>query len=165
MEILPFDYRRVFSVMNGHSVAFLLVGGLNYFFLHKPVTTQDIDLLIEDTPQNRSRCERALTELNGDWGRNDDDWGPVCAKQDGWLSNQGVFCLLTHCGPVDIFLSIPGIPNYHEAFLRSVELELDLTTSVRLISARDLLACQLAIPEVNRKSERVAFLRGILEHE
>ena len=165
MASLPFDYRRVFLTMNSHSVSYLLVGGLNYFLLHKPVTTQDIDLLIEDTSENRSRCEQALNELGGEWGRRDDDWGSVSAKKDGWLSGQSVFCLLTQCGPVDIFLSIPGISNYHEASLRSVLFDLDLATSVRLISSKDLLSYQLAIPEVYRKPERIAYLRGQLDHE
>jgi len=164
MQSLPFDYRQVFSTMNSHSVSYLLVGGLNYFLLHKPVTTQDIDLLIEDTPQNGSRCELALKELKGEWGRRDEDWGPVSEKRDGWLSSQSVFCLLTNCGPLDIFLSIPGIPNYQAAFLRSIALELDTNTSVRLISPADLLECQFAIPEAYRKPERIAFLRGKLEH-
>lgn len=165
MASLPFDYRRVFSTMNSHSVCYMLVGGLNYFLLHKPVTTQDIDLLIQDTSQNRHRCEQALNELGGEWGRGDDDWGSVSVKTEGWLSGQSVFCLLTQCGPVDIFLSIPGISSYHEASLRSVLLKLDLATSVRLISSKDLLACQLAIPEVYRKPERIAYLRGQLAHE
>ena len=165
MESLPFDYRRVFLTMNSHSVSYLLVGGLNYFLLHKPVTTQDIDLLIEDTSQNRSRCEHALSELGAEWGRRDDDWGTVATKNDGWLTGQSVFCLLTHFGPVDIFLTIPGISSYHEASLRSVVLDLGWATSIRLISSKDLLACQLAIPEVYRKTERIAYLRGQLAHE
>jgi len=41
MATLPFDYRQVFSAMNRFSVSYLLVGGLNFFLLHKPVTTQD----------------------------------------------------------------------------------------------------------------------------
>ena len=165
MACLSFDYRRVFLTMNSHCVSYLLVGGLNYFLLHKPVTTQGIDLLIEDTTPNRSRCEQALKELGGEWGRGDDDWGSVSAKKDGWLSGQSVFCLLTQCGPVDIFLSIPGISNYHEASCRSVLLDLDLATSVRLISSKDLLSCQLAIPEIYRKPERIMYLRGQLDHE
>jgi len=48
MASLSFDCRRVFLTMNSHSVSYLLVGGLNYFLLHKPVTTQGIDLLIEE---------------------------------------------------------------------------------------------------------------------
>jgi hypothetical protein len=143
-------------------VSYLLVGGLNYFLRHKPVTTQDIDLLIDDTPQNRRLCEIALVELGAEWGRRDEDWGSVSAKPNGWLSGQSVFCLLTRFGPVDIFLSIPGISNFSEARLRSVLFEIDPSTQVRLISTVDLLACQFAIPEIYRKRERIAHLQGII---
>ena len=165
MEKLPFDYRRVFSAMNSHGVSYLLVGGLNYFLRHKPVTTQDIDLFIDDTPQNRQYCEIALMELGAEWGRRDEDWGKVSAKPKGWLSGQSVFCLLTRFGPVDIFLSLPGIPSFSEALARSILFEIDQSTYVRLISSEDLLACQLAIPEVYRKRERIAHLQGIIANE
>jgi hypothetical protein len=162
MDSLPFDYRRVFSAMNTNRVSYLLVGGLNYFLRHKPVTTQDIDLFIDDTPQNRQHCEDALIELDAEWGRRDEDWGDVSAKPKGWLSGQSVFCLLTQFGPVDIFLSIPGIPCFSEALQRSELFEIDPSSQVRLISTEDLLACQLAIPEVYRKRERIAHLQGII---
>ncbi len=162
MDSLPFDYRRVFSALNISGVSYLLVGGLNYFLRHKPVTTQDIDLFIDDSPQNRQLCEIALIEIGAEWGRRDEDWDKVSAKPKGWLSGQSVFCLLTRFGPVDIFLSLPGIPSFSEALLRSVSFEIDQSTQVRLISTEDLLACQLAIPEVYRKQERIAHLQGII---
>ena len=162
MDSLPFDYRRVFSAMNTNGVSYLLVGGLNYFLRHKPVTTQDIDLFIDDSPQNRQLCEIALIELGAEWGRRDEDWDKVSAKPKGWLSGQSVFCLLTRFGPVDIFLSLPGLPSFSEALLRSVSFEIEQSIQVRLISTEDLLACQMAIPEVYRKRERIAHLQGII---
>ncbi len=151
--------------MNYNRVSYLLVGGLNYFLRHKPVTTQDIDLLIDETPQNRQLCEIALIDLDAEWGRRDEDWGKVSAKPKGWLSGQSVFCLLTRFGPVDIFLSIPGIPSFTEARLRSVSFEIDQSIQVRLISTEDLLACQFAIPEIYRKRERIAHLQRIVANE
>jgi hypothetical protein len=163
MASLPFDYRQVFIAMNRNCVSFLLVGGLNYFLAHNPVTTQDIDLLIQDTPENRTACEIALNELGAQWGKGDDDWGPVNAKHCGWLWGQSVFCLLTKFGPVDIFLSLPGISSYTDALLRSKSFRLDDEVQVQLISAGDLLACQTALPEIYQKKERIQFLRGVLK--
>ncbi|HUP82441.1 MAG TPA: hypothetical protein VM260_28060 [Pirellula sp.] len=165
MEKLPFDYRRVFSAMNRNSVSYLLVGGLNYFLAHKPVTTQDIDLLIDDTPENRSSCENALIDLFAEWGRRDEDWGPVCAKPRGWLWGQNVFCLLTQFGPVDIFISLPGISSYAEAKQESIAFQVDNDLQIQLISARDLLECQMALPEIYRKPERIHYLRGVVEND
>ena len=142
-----------------------LVGGLNYFLAHKPVTTQDIDLLIDDTTENRSYCENALTDLFAEWGRRDEDWGPVCAKPKGWLWGQNVFCLLTQFGPVDIFLSLPGISSYAEAKQESIAFQVDKDLQIQLISARDLLECQMALPEIYRKPERIHYLRGVVEND
>ena len=165
VENLPFDYRRVFFAMNRHAVSFLLIGGLNYFLAHKPVTTQDIDLLIDDTSNNRSACENAMIDLAAEWGKRDDEWGPVVAKPKGWLWGQSVFCLLTQCGPVDIFLSLPGISGYSDAMNRSVSFDLGADMQIQLISAYDLLACQMALPEIYRKQERIHFLRGVLDSD
>jgi hypothetical protein len=165
MQTLPFDYRRVLQTMNENSVNYLLIGGLNYFLVHKPVTTQDIDLLIEDTPENRSACEQALVELDAEWGKSDDDWGPVKAKSKGWLEAQSVYCLLTPFGPVDVFRSVPGIPGFSDAMFRGINYEIDAGLTVKLICARDLLKCQLALPEKYRKAERIDFLRGVLGNE
>jgi hypothetical protein len=165
MDNLPFNYRRVMVEMNRNHVSFLLVDGLNYFLVHRPVATQDIDLLIENTVTNRLACERALIALGAEWGKRDEEWGPVEEKKSGWLWGQSVFCLLTTCGPVDIFLSLPEIPDYSEAVERSLLHSIEKDLQINLISAYDLLECQLAIPESNRKVERMRHLREILGHE
>jgi len=159
---LTLDYERVFRVMNQCSVEFLLIGGLNYYLLHRPISTQDIDLFINDDVENRRRCELALEELRAQWGRNDDDWGPVGQKMPGWLSYQGVYCLLTIAGPVDIFRSLAGVASFDRALVDSKELIVGSNTVVRLIGTKDLLACQMAIPETARRQDRVKHLREIL---
>ncbi len=156
------DYERVFRVMNECSVKFLLIGGLNYYLVHRPVSTQDIDLFISDNVENRRRCELALEELGAQWGRNDEDWGPVEQKMPGWLSYQGVYCLLTIAGPVDIFRSVAGVASFDRALVDSKELIVGSKTVVRLIGTKDLLACQMAIPETARRQDRVKHLREIL---
>ena len=95
----------------------------------------------------------------------DEDWGPVNAKSKGWLLGQSVFCLLTPFGPLDIFLSLPGISNYAAAMDRSNSLDLELGLQIRLISARDLLECQLALPEIYRKPDRIHYLRGVFKDD
>ena len=85
--------------MNRNAVSYLLVGGLNYFLAHKPVTTQDIDLLIDE------------------------------AKEE------------------------------------SISFQVDNDLQIQLISARDLLECQMALPEIYRKPERIHYLRGVVEND
>jgi hypothetical protein len=165
MESLPFDYRRVFQAMNQNRVSYLLIGGLNYFLAFKPVTTQDIDLWIEDTPENRSACEMALAELGAEWGKRDEDWSLVNQKPSGWLTGQCVFCLLTRFGPVDIFLSVPGLPDFSRARRDATIFTIDRELSTPLISANDLLSCQLALPTIQQKQERVRTLQEFLAND
>ena len=139
-KVLTLDYERVFRVMNDCDVEFLLIGGLNYYLLHRPVSTQDIDLFINDSVANRSRCEFALADLGAQWGRTDDDWGPVDKKTPGWLSSQGVYCLLTTAGPVDIFRSVAGVDSFSRALKESKDVIVGTGTAVRLIGPKDLLA-------------------------
>ena len=161
-KAMSLDYERVFRVMNDCNVEFLLIGGLNYYLLHRPISTQDIDLFINDNFENRSRCELALAELGAQWGRNDDDWGPVDRKTPGWLNTQGVYCLLTIAGPVDVFRSLAGVESFERALADSKEVIVGTDTAVRLIGPMDLLACQMAIPEHARRHDRIIHLREVL---
>ncbi len=163
-EGLSFDYLAVFGVLAKLKVDYLLVGGLNFYLSHQPVSTQDIDFLIRDTQENRDACEAALIEMAAQWGRTDEDWSPVQNKSKGWLNEQTVFCTLTMYGPVDVFRQISGIPDYDDAKNRSVT-QVVKGVPIHLISPEDLLNCQLAISEHDRRHDRVRYLRRILNRE
>ena len=94
---------HILETLNGHQVAYILIGGMNFLLRHTPVLTYDVDLWIDDTPENLDRCEKALGELQAEWGATDNDWGPVSSKTPGWLGSQAVFCLTSPHGAVDIF--------------------------------------------------------------
>jgi hypothetical protein len=76
---------RILATFNTHRVPYLLIGGMNFLLRHAPVLTSDVDLWIEDAPENCTRCEQALAELGAEWGTADADWGPVAGKRPGWL--------------------------------------------------------------------------------
>jgi hypothetical protein len=82
----------IVRTMVQHEVEFLLIGGMNFMLRHEPVLTFDIDFWINDTQQNRSACEKALGELDAEWGPTESEWGPVAGRV-GWLTLQGVYCL------------------------------------------------------------------------
>jgi len=163
MTLLSFDYKSVFRVLNRLEVNYLLVGGLNFFLIHKPVSTQDIDVFIDDTPSNRRQCELALADLDASWGKLDEEWGPVRDKTAGWLSSQGVYCTLTRFGPLDVFRSIAGISAFSRAEAVAISFQFSESEFVKLISASDLLSCQLSLPEQYRKQDRVSYLKEILK--
>ncbi len=159
------DFERVFQEMNSNGVGFILIGGLNYFLQYRPITTQDIDLYVQPEPANVLRCERALLLLGASWGRDDESWGPVSDKPLGWLSGQSVFCLLTDCGPLDIFLAVSGLNCYDQCSQRASRMTTSAGTPYLSLSTADMLACQLAIPSYYQRVERMAHLQELLSHE
>jgi hypothetical protein len=79
---------QILTTMNQFGVAYLLIGGMNFLLRHEPsLLTYDVDLWIENTPENRKRCESALAALDAEWGATDADWGPVAQRQSGWLDH------------------------------------------------------------------------------
>jgi hypothetical protein len=162
---LSFDYQAVFHVLNEHAVSYLLIGGLNYFLRHRPVSTQDIDVFVDSSRDNLTRCETALAALGAQWGRVDAEWTLTSEKPAGWLSGQSVFCLLTPHAPLDIFFSVPGITSFAAAAANAVTIVTNDGTKVQCISTEDLLACQLALPENLRRLDRVRHLLELQANE
>ena len=153
---------RILETMNGHQVDYLLIGGMNFLLRHLPVLTFDVDLWIADTPENLRRTESALADLNAEWGPSDSEWRPVAQLPAGWLERQTVFCLTSPHGPIDIFRAVRGLPDRHAAAQRAISSETAAGARYRGLSDEDMLACQLALDEHERKPERVRFLSGIL---
>lgn len=50
---------HILATFSKHNVASILIGGMNFLLRHAPVLTYDVDLWIEDTPENLDRCARA----------------------------------------------------------------------------------------------------------
>jgi hypothetical protein len=153
---------HILDCLNRRRVAYLLIGGMNFLLRHAPVLTFDVDLWIEDTAENRCRCEVALSELDAQWGRADEDWGPVSAKSPGWLDGQVVFCLNSPHGAIDVFRVVPGLPDWSSSWVAAVAEETSSGVAYRGISDADMLRCQLALDEPMRKKDRIATLEAAL---
>jgi hypothetical protein len=101
--------------------------------------------------------------MDAEWGKGDSDWGFVRDKAAGWLSQQSVYCFLTKFGPLDVFRSVKGVDSFHKASERAIEKVLDDQLKVPLLSAKDLLECELVLPEESQRLDRVAYLKRFLE--
>ncbi len=149
---------RILETFNSHHVAYILIGGMNFLLRHEPVLTYDVDLWIEDLPENRDRCERALGELKAEWGASDDDWGPVAEKGPGWLTRQGVFCLTSPHGALDVFRSVKGQDSWAASRKSAYQGRLADGTAFTGLSDADMIRCQMALPENLRKRRRLEIL-------
>jgi hypothetical protein len=157
------NQERIFECFNRHGVNYLLIGGMNMLLRHGGNLTYDVDLWIEDTEENRLRCHRALVELEVTWGRSDADWGPVAQKSPTWLEGQGVLCLLSAAGAIDIFRSVEGLPSWAECRQRAVETKTAKGIAFLALSDEDMLKCQTALPEKEQKQDRIRLLKQILQ--
>ncbi len=144
---------RMLEAMNRCAVDYLLIGGVSFLLRHKPVLTFDVDFWIEPSPENRLRCERALCDLESEWGRRDEEWGSVAKRNQGWLDGQSVFCLHSPHGAIDIFLSVKGLDSWATSFERSLGGVTSGRVAFRQLCDGDMLACQLALNELKRLEE------------
>jgi hypothetical protein len=153
----------ILETLDRQGVAFLLIGGMNFLLRHQPVLTFDVDVWIEDTADNRRRCEAALAELNAEWGPSDAEWGPVARRPAGWLAAQTVFCLTSPHGSIDIFRAVRGLGDWKTASARACDERTAGGVPYRGLSDEDMLVCQLALDESERRPDRIRVLREALE--
>ncbi len=123
----------------------------------------DIDLWIEDSSENRHRCELALVDLNAEWGETTETWGPVSQLPSGWLERQAVFCLTSPHAAVDIMRFVEGMSDWQLSRMNCSPEKTKLGTPYFGLSDNDMLQCQLALIENQRNAERVRYLQNILK--
>ena len=157
------DIDLVLKTMNQFQVDYLLLGGMNFMLRHKPMLTYDIDLWIEDSSENRHRCELALVDLNAEWGETTETWGPVSQLPSGWLERQAVFCLTSPHAAVDIMRFVEGMSDWQLSRMNCSPEKTRLGTPYFGLSDNDMLQCQLALIENQRNAERVRYLQNILK--
>ena len=156
------NVEHILRVMQRHQVAFILIGGMNFLLRHQPVVTFDVDFWIDDRADNRRRCENALAELLAEWGESESTWGPVAVRTPGWLDRQGVYCLATPFGSVDIFRGVSGLGSWAESKAKSVASSTAGGVEFSGLSDEDMLKCQYALVEGERKLDRIRVLENAL---
>lgn len=149
---------RILEAFNRYGVEYILVGGINFLLQHKPVLTFDVDFWINDTQENRNRCERALAELDVSWGETDEDWGKVAQLNPGWLSRQAMFCTMSPHGAIDIFRAMKGLGSWADSVRSATKGKTASGTEYLGLSDADMLQCQYALDEGQRKLDRIRTL-------
>jgi len=150
---------EILRALNQNEVDYLLIGGMNFLLLHLPELTFDVDIWVNDDPQNLSRLNSALHVLGGEWGRTEAEWKKVPTDWH-WLQSQSVFCLTTAQGALDVFRDVHGLEGrYSECKARAVASQTATGIPFLGLSDPDMLACQEALPSQERKQRRMEVLR------
>lgn len=151
----------ILEAFHRRKVNAILIGGMNFLLRHQPVLTFDVDLWVEDSDENLSLVAAALRDLRAEWGRDEASWKSV---PDGfhWLRHQVLYCLTSPHGPIDIFREVAGLEGQFKV-CRDRAHECSTPTGIHYASLcdEDMLACQFALPENERRLDRIAYLQKI----
>jgi hypothetical protein len=153
---------RVLQALNDQGVRYLLIGGMNFLLRHRPVLTFDVDVWVAPEAGNLLCTERALADLDAEWGATDESWQPVRNRTPGWLGGQSVYCVTSPHGAIDIFLAVSGLDDWPACWTRAPDERTASGVAYRGLSDRDMLTCQEALEEDERKPERIRALREAL---
>jgi hypothetical protein len=154
---------HILQVLNDCRVQYILIGGVNFLLHHEPVATFDVDFWIEDSDENRARCHAALVALGASWGPDDVQWRDVDDLPADWLARQGVFCLISRHGSIDLFRTVKGLGSWSDSRQRARTGSTAKGTPYVGLSDEDMLRCQLALSEEERKLDRVRVLKAALQ--
>lgn len=152
---------HILQTLKDCSVDYILIGGMNFLLRHKPVLTFDVDIWIDDTLGNRQRCAEALVALEAEWGPSEDTWAPVAGLEQDWLMRQVLFSLTTAAGPLDVFRRVAGLSSWQDSRLRGEICKTATGTEYCSLSDADMLVCQFALREVDRKLDRIRYLENV----
>jgi len=101
-------------------VDFILVGGLAAVVQGAPVTTMDVDIVHNQSPENIAKLLSFLKSIDAFHRRPDDK---VIEPQEGDLSGMGHALFTTQLGPLDILAVIEEGRGYRELLEHTVEIE------------------------------------------
>lgn len=150
---------RILEALNHREVDYLLIGGINFLLRHKPLLTYDVDVWVRDDAANLASLNRALKALGAGWGKTEKTWG-VVPDDPSWLRQQGVFCLTTDQGALDIFREVLGLEGRYDECKREAGKEFTASGVAYLgLSDRHMLLAEQALDPGNQRTDRIETLK------
>ncbi len=130
------DFKELLSVLNAHSVKYLVVGAYAVSVHAQPRATKDLDIWVTPDPENAKAVYEALQEFGA----------PLESLTIADFAERGPFF---HMGrepvAVDILTELPGV-EFDAAWDRRIEGVIDIARGLKanFISCDDLMAAKLA---------------------
>lgn len=105
------NHRDLLQVLTRHGVDFVVVGGVAAILEGAPISTFDLDIVWDPTPENRERLFSALQDLQA---RYNDPGGRQIFPSLEKLTNLRLHQLITARGPLDVMSEIGHGMTYHD---------------------------------------------------
>lgn len=109
------DLREFVALLNSRKIKYLLVGGYAVAYHGLPRYTEDIDFLIETSPENASLVATAI---------NDFGFANLGLKPDDFLAPENVIQLGRSPNRIDLLTSVTAV-SFEEGWKTKVQTELD----------------------------------------
>ena len=146
-----FDYLTMLSVLSAHKVDFVVIGGICAMIHGSSMGTVDVDIVPERSHQNYQRLEAALTELNAYYREHSPGHIRPSAER---MNTAGHHLLMTDVGALDVLGSVTGGREYLELIESGIEVKLNESTSITILSLPMLIQLK---KETNRVKDRMAL--------
>ena len=139
MKALKPRYFQLLELLSRHDVDFIVIGGVAAILEGVPITTLDLDVVYDRSPDNLKRLLEVLQEVEA---RYRDPAGRVIVPTVEKLATIRMNLLLTTLGPFDVLASVQGA-GYEDLLdstrLRRVgELEIRVLELAKIIESKEL---------------------------
>ena len=126
------SFQRILELLEAHGVEYIVVGGVAAVLRGAPVTTFDIDALVNTDQQNAERLLAALHALNARYREHVGKMRPTIED----IIAGGHLLLMTDSGPLDVLGHLMDGKRYEDMTQRSSRLSIgDLTIQVLELDA------------------------------
>lgn len=150
-------FRELLEVLLGHEVDFLVVGATAAVLGGAPLTTFDLDVVFEPSPENRARLLAALTEIDAVYV---DPLRRGIRPTDERLAAHRLSLFETRLGRLDVLSSIEPGWVWEDLLLRSDPVETEGMT-VRVLQLEAVIESKLATGRA-KDHAAVPLLREVL---
>ena len=138
-------------------VDFILVGGLAAVVQGAPVTTMDVDIVHNQSPENTARLLAFLKSIGAFHRRPDDK---LIEPQEGDISGMGHALFTTRLGPIDVFAAIEEGRAYGDLLEHTVAIGFRNRT-IRVLDLKMLIQLKRASTNLKDK-QRLPVLEETL---
>jgi hypothetical protein len=110
----PLDPECLFTVLEGHSVDYVLVGGLAGVLHGSTVMTNDADVVPSRESENPRRLSAALVDLGARLHADDSPDGLSFDLHPALLASMAMLNMTTRCGDLNLTFEPAGLAGFAE---------------------------------------------------